>query len=152
MKVFLGGLAVFLVYCLVYSCNARAEGWHLLELNEMTLETAKIVNFDDPYFPYQDPAGATAEHWTQYTATNFNLDLVEYDHWGLYWNNKVDTASTEARFRMVSWEWEGGANLNDRCQVFWHHHSTHLLDAASDDHFPMTNWYGARVTLYRRDK
>lgn len=144
--------ALLIVCAVLWAGIAWGDDWHLLSLSEMTLESAKVVNNDDPYFPYQDPKGATGEHWTGYTAINFNLDLVEYDHWGLYWNNRVDTFTTNDQYRTVSWEWEGGANLYDRAQLFWHHHSSHLLDAGSTEHFPLQNFYGCRVTLYRRDK
>lgn len=128
------------------------EPLHVLQLDEFSLQTGRIVDFDDPYFPYANRGNAHGEFWDTITQVNFNLDLFKYDDWGLYWDNNVAGASTDTRYRMVQWHWEGGLDLDKYAQIFWEHQSTHILDAPGGGHFPMFNAYECRIVIYRRGR
>lgn len=116
------------------------------------MEYWKTQNNQDPYWPYQDPQGATREHWQDGAATTFNLNLVRFQDYSLYWRNYVHMDDTNRQVRQVGWQWEAGVSMADRVEGFWYHHSQHVLDAQETYHFPLVNRYGVRVIFYQRDR
>lgn len=145
-------IALIALYAILAARVARADEVHLLELNEFSLQTGKVVNYDDPYYTYADRGSASSEYWDTITQANFNLDLLKIGDTRLYWNNNVTGASTNERYRMVRWHWEGGLDFNKYAQVFWEHQSEHVLDAPGNGHFPMFNAYELRFVVYKRDR
>lgn len=148
-------VVVLIVYCIFLGNVAEAKtfgNFHVLDVDQFMLENDRIVNHDDPYYPYQDPKNATKEYWQQETAVGFDVDVLAYKHWSLYWRNRVAGLSTNERYRETYWQWEGGFDFNKYAQVYWNHRSEHLLDASSQYHFPLYNEYGIRVILYNRDR
>jgi hypothetical protein len=127
----------------------------LLELDHASFEVWKLGDNRDPYFPYQRPIDYSGkdegtEEWHGGAAFNLNLTLASYQGVGLYWDNKPYLNGTKAQVRQAGWEWEVGAGVG-RCQnVFWRHHSTHLLDAASDHKYPLILSKSTRLTLGRK--
>jgi hypothetical protein len=115
------------------------------------MEMWKTANNRDPYWPYQDLKNATDEHWRDGAATIFNLDLLSYDRYRLYWNNRAHMDNTNSQVRQVGWEWEMGLSV-PKLDVFYHHHSQHLLDEDSTLKFPLENKYGIRFNFYKRER
>jgi hypothetical protein len=133
------------------STIAAGNELHLVSLREFSMEYYSVANHRDTYMQYADPADEGSEEaWIGGTAVSFNLDLLKRGDWGLYWNNRVHGEGTDAQFREVGWQFETGLQLGADLQLYMHHHSRHVLDAERDERFPLDNFYGARVTFYRR--
>lgn len=132
--------------------SAQAQELHLLSLEEFSMEFYRLGNNRDSYLDYRDPQDNSEERerWFGGASANFNLDLVKFGNWGIYHHNRVYGNATNAQFREVAWDFELGAQLGSRLQVYHHHLSRHVLDADRDDRFPLTNRYGARFIFYKR--
>lgn len=155
MRSFFWGVVFMWVIVLVvtlFGTTAKAAELHLLSLEEMSFEIYDIADHQDSYMGYQDPDHAEAgeEAWLGGFAANFDVDLLKYSDWGLYWLNRVHGEGTNAQVRQVGWEYELGLQLGPKLELYWLHHSQHVLDAERDDHYPLDNFYGARLTFYRR--
>ena len=125
---------------------------HVFSLREFALDQYRIDNHRDSYLDYEDPDGATGEHWIGGIAAEFTIDFIKRGDWGLYFDNRVHSAGTNAQIREVGWRYDLGLQLGPDVQAYWAHHSRHVLDAEREDRFPLDNSFGVRATFYRRDK
>lgn len=143
----------FLIVAALMSTPAFGE-FHLIEMERFDMEFYEIKNHRDSYFPYNDPDKPSDEHWTNGYATNFNLNLVGTENVNLYLNNRVHGEATNSQVRQVGWKYELGVGFFDRLDLFWHHHSQHVLDASSNvkTRFPLDNFYGFRMNFYQKQK
>src|SRR5690606_17563458 len=119
----------------------------LLHLNEFNLEIWRIADFRDEYMGFAQPSNkkpGVHEHWDKGIAATFNLDLFRYRKVGVYFNNFVHTDGTNHQVRSVGWKWDAGVSLNSKLDVFYKHHSRHVMDAERDSKFPLENRYGIR--------
>lgn len=141
-----------LAVLLLLSGSAQAQELHLLSLDEFSMDYYRLGNNRDSYMDYRDPQDNSEERerWFGGASANFNLDLVKYGNWGIYHNNRVYGNATNAQFREVAWNYELGAQLGPKLQVWWEHLSRHVLDADRDDRFPLTNKYGISYVFYKR--
>ncbi len=73
-----------------------------------------------------------------------NMDLLGAG----YWNNRVHTKTDPAQFRVVGWELQIGAHLSNSFDVFYNHHSQHLLDKVGPNGFPVEDSIGVNIYLY----
>lgn len=129
--------------------EAKAEGWRLLDLETFNMEYYRLDAYRDDYASY---ALDTNESWKDGAATNFNLTLLAYDQYRIYMDNRVHMEDTNSQVRHVGWEWETGVDLK-LIDIFWHHHSQHVLDATvPGERYPLENYYGVRVNFYERSK
>ncbi len=128
--------------------SALGAEFRLLEPTKLTVEYYKIGNNRDEYLQINDNGATnydTGETWKYGTAVRFNLALIQYGDYGLYWNNHVHMAATECCVRHVGWEFEGGAHASKHLDFFYYHHSQHILDLDRPDRrYPLINEYGVR--------
>jgi hypothetical protein len=143
-----------LLALLLFAAPAYAGDWRLLDLREFGMEYYSIADHRDSYMGYADPDDNPSgdEAWVGGVAANYTLDLVMRRNIGLYWDNSIHGEGTNSQFREVGWRYELGAQLGDSVQLFWKHHSRHVLDAQRSERFPLDNFYGLRVVFYRRPK
>jgi hypothetical protein len=133
--------------------GATAQEARVLSLRELSMEGYQVKNRRDSFLEYKDPAKAEGEeHWVGGYAATFALDLIKYGDYGLYHLDRVFCNGTNAQVREVGHQWEAGAQLGPYLQVFYQHESRHVLDAARDERFPLTNYIGGRITFYKRDR
>lgn len=141
-----------LLLILLLGAPARADDLHLLELDQFDFDTYRVINHRDPYFGYKD-MGSDGEHWDKGAAVNFNLDLMKYAEYSWYWRNRVHGEATERQFRQIGWQYETGLEVHNYVQVYWYHHSQHVLDdAGAYGKYPLDNFVGVRYTFYKRDR
>lgn len=131
---------------------AAAREYRLLDTEELTFETYHLRNHRDPYFPYGDPGHEdNDETWKTGVAAAFNVVLLGSPAADLYWHNRVHGEGTDNQMRQVGWWYELGLNVYDKVELFWTHHSQHLLDATSEERFPLDNFFGARLVFLRKN-
>lgn len=132
--------------------SSEAAGqWRLLEADRIALDTWKIENNRNMYFPYNQP-GDGGEEWVMGAAFEIDLNIVAYEEWSLYWNNRPFMNTTTAQVREAGWQWEAGIDFSKCAQIYWHHLSDHVLDAEVPGKFPLHNFYGMRVSFYDRER
>jgi hypothetical protein len=70
-----------------------------------------------------------------------------------YWGNRVesyvdhDSKEGGGQFRSVGWNFEFGTNVIPQMDVYYHHHSQHVLDHAYDQGFPVEDGVGVRFKI-----
>jgi hypothetical protein len=91
----------------------------------------------------------------------FDLSLI--DNW-MYWKNQVQSEGVSAKFMTVGWHWELGFSLSPVIDVFWEHHSRHVMDRAQPYYwdertgspqrvkYPVEDSYGIRIRFYERKR
>lgn len=142
-----------ILFGLALSCSSFAQEFHLIEMEHLDFEAYQFENNRDGYAPYKDHRNAEGqEHWVNGAAMHWNVILAEYDRWALYWHNRVHMGNTNVQVRQAGWEWEFGAHLTEKFDLFWYHHSQHILEAKTQERYPLQNFYGFRINLYERDK
>lgn len=78
-----------------------------------------------------------------------NTDLFKYS----YWDNRIWGMTNESKFAAVGWEYNLGVRLSSQINVFYRHHSQHMLDEkfGPNKGFPVEDSLGVTIYLYRRD-
>lgn len=80
---------------------------------------------------------------------NLELGVTPY----FYWANRVhgtsdrDTVNGGSQFRAVGWQLELGARVVPQVDIFYHHHSQHVLDYAYPAGFPVEDGVGFRLRI-----
>ncbi len=144
--------ALFALLIACVAAPAAAQEWHLLEPSKMTMEYFKIANNRDEYLAINDIGstkyGEGGETWRYGVATDFDLDLIRYGQWALYWDNHVHMAATQCCVRHVGWEFEWGAEISKHADLFYYHHSEHIMDLDRPvRRYPLQNMYGVRLVF-----
>jgi len=139
------------------STSTYGADYYLLEPSYLSMEYYEIRNNRDEYLSIND-AGSTKygdqfEHWKYGLAVRFNLDIIRYTDYALYLSNRVHMASTQCCVRQVGWEYELGAHLGKHVDLFWYHHSQHILDQERrTGRFPLQNFVGFRLIMIERGR
>lgn len=123
---------------------------HLLEPTKLTMEYYKVGNNRDEYLRFNDQGAdkyeeSGEETWRYGSAVRFNLDLLRYRDFAIYWDNHVHMAATQCCVRHVGWEFEAGLSASKHLDFFYYHHSEHVLDVQRENRrYPLVNQYGVR--------
>jgi hypothetical protein len=125
-----------------------AEKYYLLDASRVSMEFYEVKNNRDGYLLINDrdsdKYGESNEHWTYGAALDLDFDILRYGPYALYWQNNVHMDATNVAVRHVGWEYELGARLGKHFDLFWYHHSRHIMDTDREGPFPLTNRYGVR--------
>ena len=105
------------------------------------------------YDAYLAPVDTQISHGTNFVT---NFDLLKYNKWGLYSLNKLhfDGAESIGRIVHAGWEYEQGITLfpnksgAGKIEIFWQHHSRHILEDSRPGHFPLYDRYGVRLRIW----
>lgn len=161
--------AILILICFMCSRTEAAE-LHLLELDKLSMEYRQVRNYRDAYFPEYEtiegecvatkPDGTASTECFKYGANLlFDLDLIKYDKYKMFWRNDLQMDATNRQVRHVAWRWELGLPLvfdKDRTaiEVFTRHHSRHLLDSDSqvEQRYPLRDEYVIRLNFYEKSK
>lgn len=146
------GIAYVLMFMTLCSVDiAKAEEYHLLEPSRVTTDFYQVKQNRDSYLRLNAEGstrfGESDEYWTRGAAMNVDYDILRYGDYAWYWKNKVHMAATNVAVRHVGWEYELGARLGKSFDVFWYHHSEHVMDLDREDRFPLRDYYGFRFVL-----
>lgn len=134
---------------LILSTPAFGQEWKLLELDTFNMEIWKNEFYRDPYMQeYTTRTGRGGEEWLGGAALNFNLNLLEYKpNWNLYWDNRVHMDGTQVQVRHVGWQWDMGASAGEHVDLFYKHHSRHVMDEAPTAGYPLRDAVGIRIKI-----
>ncbi len=128
------------------------SGLTVLDPTKVSVEYFRLENNRDDYlrinerdYPLYDED--STEYWAYGMATQFNIDVIKYGQYAVYWDNTVHMDATNCCVRHVGWQYELGAHLGPHLDVFYYHHSRHILDLDRDTKFPLINRVGFRLIL-----
>lgn len=142
-----------LLLLLLLPLPALAE-WHLLEADRITFEGSRIRAYHNAYMP-EYTTGSGGEEWDYGAASEFDICLLCYNDWELFWDNRVYTYGTNNQVRHVGWYWELGATLYPgKVNAFYRHHSEHCMECdgpSASQRFPLLDEYVVEFVLYERD-
>lgn len=145
----------YLIFCLLF-LPSQLYARSYLNLDEMSLKLTKFGcnrELQTPDIPCTDYIGRVG--------VQFDLSLI--DDW-VYWKNQVQSEGVSAKFMTVGWHWELGFNLGPIIDVFWEHHSRHVMDREQpyywDDRthsvqqikYPVEDSYGIKIRFYERKR
>lgn len=148
---FIGRLLLCMLISLA-SSSAHAE-WHLIQLEELSFTGAKLgAASRDPIAPHY------TDKWEYRGNLNMRLNFLG----PVYWDNRVHTETAQSGVRTVGWWWMVGLRLHPQLDVFWEHHSRHILDQPnpteysyenrSSRNFPVEDSYGVKLNIYEGPK
>lgn len=133
------------------------KSFHLMEIDSFDMEYRTHVNYRDAYFPkYETIDGkcTQSEECMKYGANAlFDLDIISYKNYGLFWRNDVSMDATNKQVRHVAWDWEIGIPFTKHFELFRHHQSRHVLDDSvpeTADRFPLRDEYVIKLKFYER--
>lgn len=144
-------ICVLLLLGFIYKCEAGASELKLLDVESLDITIAKFGCNREPMTPQYE-----CRDYLGRVAANFNLRLFEHG----YWKNQVHTEGLEAQVKTVGWHWELGVRVHSALDVFYEHHSRHVmegdqplyynerLDQQARGKFPVEDSYGIRLKFY----
>lgn len=142
----------FLVVLLFVPTSAMAYDLQLMSLDRFAVEGYQIVDNRNEYTNYSNSPSSTNEYWTNGIAADFDIDAIKYGQYSLYYRARVFGDSTNEQFRYIGLQYEGGFEIKDYLNVWVRHESDHALDTGEPERFPLQNYIGATITLYKRDR
>jgi hypothetical protein len=118
--------------------KAYAKEFRLLDVDRVSFEYTKIADHRD-FFYTEDQ-----QDLKYGMAFLIDLRLAKY----LYWDNNVHMMGTEAQVRAVGWEFEQGIRPFKQLDIFYYHHSQHVLERERGTRgYPLENRYGVRFNF-----
>jgi len=77
------------------------------------------------------------------TSVGHSYTFYRTGKFSMYWDNEIVGVSTNRQYRYVAWDFELGMKISS-FHFYYHHISEHLLDSATNSHFPLENRVGVR--------
>jgi hypothetical protein len=134
MRAFLVFMLLWTALFLLLNRTGRAADWHLLELDQLTADYQHYPFFNaNPYYP---------------APKNDELALSQRSVVGgvFLFDTTVHGWSDSAQYRLIGLELKLGLQITDHLDLYYRHHSQHLLDVPDTQHFPVEDSVG--ITLY----
>ena len=145
---FFGMFILGLVSTLLSECRAE-----FIELDKLSVEYRDY--FDGGSDPLITNNGIPNR--TLGKGLDFNLDTNIFSV--LYWNNKVHSMTDEivnsggkGQFRAIGWKFDLGVRATPYLNIYYRHHSQHLLDASLPYHFPVNDSVGIELIIFSKNK
>lgn len=114
----------------------QERSFKLFEADRLDLEYRKVAVHRDPFY-VED-----TDSFRYGASVLFDVRALKY----LYWRNNVHMMATDSQVRAVGWEFEWGANVTKYFDVFYYHHSMHVLERERPTrNYPLVNEYGIRM-------
>lgn len=96
----------------------------------------KYNRFIDSYNPYVNNM-----------TSRVSLDLRLNVYGVFFMDNEVHTETDDSQYRSIGWHYTAGAHITDDIDVYYEHHSQHVLDAAPPLHYQLEDSVGIRIRL-----
>lgn len=132
---------------------APAQAVTFLIADRLTLEVWDYKFYRDPYYPYTTNNGG--EQWAYGAGLNFDFTILAVQNFELYSRNWLHLGATDKQVREAGWQWDQGLRLYNKVELFYGHHSRHILDEAPDPNigrYPVYDMYGMRLLIYERSR
>lgn len=128
--------------------------WYLLALVLIGLHSASagtIFDLDEVSVKYRR-FHPSARHPLFHASTpkegldlNVNTTVLNY----IFWDNTVHSYTNSSQYYLVSWELRLGARLTQWLDLFYEHHSQHILDQTYPHmKFPVEDSWGIKLYIY----
>lgn len=142
-----------LVLALLAAQTSNADDFKLLDVSELSVTYKNFL--DGGRDPLITSNGLSGKEPGLGLELRFTVDVLKY----LYVANQVHSMTdsgldgTGGQFRTVGWEYECGLRVAPFLNVFFYHHSQHLLDTTyQHDAYPVQDAFGFRLNLISKDK
>jgi hypothetical protein len=138
---------------LVLLASVAASGDDLVELNEVSIDYKDY--FAGGYDPLITGNGIGDRGLGKGIELNVNTDVLSV----FFFNNRVHTMTDEitsgngaGQFRTVGWQFQLGLRVSKMfpLDIYYEHHSQHLLDTPGVQHFPVNDSVGLKLTLFSK--
>jgi hypothetical protein len=118
--------------------EANEHAW-FIQLDEVSVDWMHYHPYSrSPYFYDSQMKDGIAIH--------MNSDML-FDY--LYWDNTVHTDTDDTQFHTVGWKFELGAHVTSFLNLYYHHHSQHIMDGQLPYmKFPSEDSYGITINIY----
>lgn len=125
-------------------------------------EAWEIESLRDPFIPQYNTHNAVdhTKEWSHGAAFLVDMSLLQFTRNSqLYWENRVHMDMIPAHVKSVGWQFEVGLQLGRKLDLYYGHHSRHILDEPEPEWlrdfnknnvFPVRDVYGFRFNLYGR--
>lgn len=140
-------LVMLAIYSLLRSSGAIGAELHLLEPREVSIEHTRYDTYDR--LGVRDPYLAPLDKDLKFgMGFNIDTDLVKYDGWRLYLDNKTyfDSAASHVRHGGLIFE-TGFSTPYVPLDVFYSHHSRHIMEDTRLTRFPVYDAIGIRINI-----
>lgn len=140
---------IILLISMFLSQAANAQ-YRLLDIDRINMEFARFGCNRDPIIPELD-----CGDWRGRTSINADLRILS----NIYWKNNIHGEGTTAAYKTMGWKFELGINISRYLDLFYLHHSRHVLDQNAATHisydgkhtmtkFPVEDSYGIRLIFF----
>lgn len=136
-------VAIIVIIASILCLRAEASDYHIVDLDELSIDykNYKMVrekNYNTLTYPENIKEGINV---------NINTTILG----AVYWNNTIETLTTEGQYRTIGLQLGLGVRLTDYIEVGYYHHSQHLLDRQHSfmNHFPVEDAVEIKFYLYR---
>ncbi len=125
-----------------------ATGDNLVQLKEVAVDYKDFVS--GGYDPLINSNGLLGREM----GTELNLTLDTDVLSVFYFNNRIHGMTDElpgvgpGQFRTVGWQFQYGLRLSPALDIYYEHHSQHLLDTPGISHYPVNNSIGVKLILF----
>lgn len=133
------GMCLFL-----HSVICNAEG---LQVSDLSLEYIQF--FQGGRSPLVTSNGIPDKELGQSIGLNLTVELLGT----AFWENHVtgvtdhDRVVGDGQFRSVGWEFNFGVHIFSQADLYYHHHSQHVLDHQGPFAYPVEDGIGLRLKL-----
>ena len=130
-----GVFIAFLFLDLIRECPAD----EFIDLKEMSIEYEHAIH--DGRDPLVTPEPINEK-------LKFNIEAQLFGP--LYWDSVVHSTTTPSQFRSIGWDYDFNLRVSQNINIYYHHHSQHLLDR---DHtymegFPVHDGVGVKIFFF----
>lgn len=124
----------------------------LLEPQEISIDAYKNEQVHDPYL---EPLDGSLDKGAKF---NLNLNVIKYRDYKLYWDNTLhfDQSNLDQQIKHAGWWYFIGATIlptnkfGGGMDLFFEHHSRHVLEQTRSQHFPVYDRYGIRFIFLKK--
>lgn len=143
----------YLLVLILLIISTSGFSYSLLNLEELTMTHARLGEASRiPQAPQY------TGYWLYRTSLNMRFNFLG----PLYWDNKVHMEATQASPKTVGWWWMLGLRVHPQIDIFYEHHSQHIMDTESPSaqlykeqrsrNFPVEDSYGIKFNIYEGAK
>jgi hypothetical protein len=143
---------MFLAWLGTLLLGSTAWAWtpdRIVGLEEISFTGARLgARSRDPLAPQYTGS------WTHRAALQFRFNILD----SLYWDNRAHTEVAASAVRTVGWWWTLGLRVHPQLDLFWEHHSRHIVDeqvpgremypTQQSRNFPVEDSYGLKLNVY----
>jgi len=131
---------------------SQAEAWEALSPREVSLDYTHFGHKGRD--PLVTNNGIPHRELGQAVGLRLGIDVLGPLYWRNWVHGRTDrqTFGQASQFRSVGWQFELGVHVTRHLDVFYHHHSQHVLDTTYLPGFPVEDGMGIRLNIIKQGK